>query len=145
MMIMQWHNLLNFLIYFGVSIPLLGVGMYLFMLTTRYKEFVLMGDGADGADCRKPAAAQAAAYDIGGKLLGLGIMMASAIFHAANILDLAIWAFIGIVFQIIVFYLYEGITPFKNVEEIPKGNVAVGILSAFISITSGIIMAALIS
>lgn len=145
MMTMHLNNFVNFLIYFGVSLPLLGIGIYCFMLTTRYKEYALMAEGADINDPRKGAAAQAAAYDLGGKVLGLGIMLASAIFHSVNILDLIIWALLGIVFQILVFYLYEGITPFKNTEEIPKGNIAVGVLSAFISITTGIIMAALIS
>jgi putative membrane protein len=145
MMTMQLDNFINFLIYFGVSLPLLGIGIYCFMLTTRYNEYALMAEGADGDDPRKAAAAQATAYDIGGKVLGLGIVLASAIFHAANILDMIIWALLGIVFQILVFYLYDRITPFSNLEEIPKGNVSVGILSAFISTTTGIIMAALIS
>lgn len=136
---------MNFLVYFWTALPLLGIGIYFFMLTTPYKEYDMIKAGAETDDGRKAGAAQAAAYDLGGKVLGLGIMLASAVFHAVNIRDLIIWALVGIIFQIVVFYLYEAITPFKNTDEIAKGNIAVGILSAFISVTAGVLMAALIS
>lgn len=141
---MHVSNLVNFLLYFCVTIPMLGVGIYFFMLTTPYKEFALLGNGGDG-DTQKAACAQAAAYDTGGKVLGLGAVLSSAIFHSLSIGDVLTWGIIGMVFQVLVYYLYEVITPFKVRTEIPKGNVAVGILSAFISLTAGVIMAALIS
>jgi len=84
-------------------------------------------------------------FDIGGRVLGLGAVLSSAIFHSLSIGDVLIWGVIGMVFQVLVYYLYEVITPFKVRAEIPRGNVAVGILSAFISLTTGLIMAALIS
>lgn len=142
---MHWSNVVNFLMYLGVTLPLLGVGILLFMLTTPYKEYALMKDGGDGIDVRKAACAQAAAYDIGGKVLGLGVVLSSAVFHALSLCDVAVWGIIGMVFQVLVYFLYELITPFKVREEIPKGNVSVGIFSAFISLTTGLLMAALIS
>ncbi|HBS57770.1 MAG: DUF350 domain-containing protein [Bacillota bacterium] len=142
---MHVSDLMNFLLYFCVTVPMLGVGIYFFMLTTPYREFALLEDGGDGLDARKAACAQAAAYDTGGKVLGLGMVLASAIFHSLGIGDVLIWGILGMVFQVLVYYLYEIITPFKVRTEIPKGNVAVGILSAFISLTAGLIMAALIS
>lgn len=142
---MHWPSFVNFLIYFAVTVPMLGVGIYFFMLTTPYKEFALLENGGDGRDMQRGACAQAAAYDTGGKMLGLGMVLASAIFHSLGIAEVVIWGLIGMVFQVLVYYLYEAITPFKVRAEIPKGNVAVGILSAFISLTTGLIMAALIS
>ena len=141
----QWANIMNFLIYLCISLPLLGLGIYLFMLTTPYKELELIAGGDDLEDRKKWCAAQATAYDLGGKILGLALVLASAIFHSVSYLDLVLWGLLGAIFQIIVFYLFELITPFTVVREIPRGNVAVGIFSAFLSVASGLILAALIS
>lgn len=140
----QWANIQNFLIYLGVALPLLGLGIYLFMLTTPYKEERLIAAG-DEDDRRQANAAQATAYDLGGKILGLSLVLASAVYHAVNYVDLIIWGLIGIIFQIVVFYLFELITPFTVTKEIPQGNIAVGIFSAFISVSAGLLLAALIS
>jgi putative membrane protein len=141
----QWASIVNFLIYLGISLPLLGVGIFLFLRTTPYNEFQIISGGADISDQHKVLAAQATAYDIGGKILGLAVVLASAIFHALNPLDLVIWGLIGAVFQVVVFYIFEFITPFKVIEEIPKGNVSVGIFSACMSVAAGLLLAALIS
>ena len=52
---------------------------------------------------------------------------------------------IGILFQVLVFYLFELLTPFKVVSEIPKGNVSVALFASRLSLASGLLMAALIS
>ncbi|MBP1765219.1 MAG: hypothetical protein H6Q65_2277, partial [Firmicutes bacterium] len=93
----------------------------------------------------KAASATAAAYTLGGKILGLALVLASAVFHSVNPFDLILWGLIGIGFQILICYLYELVTPFKVSAEISKGNVAAGVLSAFISVSSGLLLAALIS
>ncbi|MDT8902867.1 DUF350 domain-containing protein [Anaeroselena agilis] len=140
----QWANIVNFLSYLGIALPLLGLGIFLFMITTPYKEQQLIAGGGDD-DRRKAGAAQAAACDLGGKILGLSLVLASAVFHAVNFADLVIWGLIGIIFQVVVFYIFELITPFTVVKEIPQGNVAVGIFSAFLSVSAGLLLAALIS
>lgn len=141
----QWLNIINFLLYLGISLPLLGIGMFLFMKITPYNEFQIISEGDEVNTPRKAAAAQAAAYTLGGKIIGLSLVLASAIFHSVSIIDLALWGGIGIGFQIIIFYLYELITPFKVTSEIPNGNIAAGILSAFLSTSTGLLLAALIS
>lgn len=140
----QWANIANFLTYLAISLPLLGMGICLFTLTTPYKEHKLIADGHE-TDCAKACAAQAAAYDLGGKILGLAIVLASAVFHAVNYVDLVIWGLIGAIFQVVIFYIYELVTPFSVVKEIPRGNVAVGVFSAFLSVATGLLLAALIS
>ena len=141
----QWSNILNFLIYLGITLPLLGVGIAVFLFTTPYKEFQLIRDGADTTDPKKAAAAKAAAHDLGGKILGLSIVLASAVFHSLSLGDLILWGLIGILFQVLVFYLFELLTPFKVVSEIPKGNVSVALFASRLSLASGLLMAALIS
>jgi len=121
------------------------VGIAVFLFTTPYKEFQLIRDGADTTDPQKAAAAKAAAHDLGGKILGLSIVLASAVFHSLSLGDLILWGLIGILFQVLVFYLFELLTPFKVVSEIPKGNVSVALFASRLSLASGLLMAALIS
>nr|WP_218033929.1 DUF350 domain-containing protein [Paenibacillus koleovorans] len=137
--------MLNFLQYLGVSLPLLAFGLLAFLVTTPYNEFALIREGAATDDLRKINAAKAAAHDLGGKIIGLAIMLASAIYHSVSLLDLALWGIVGIFAQVIVFYLFEWLTPFKVVREIPNGNVSVGIFASRLSLATGLIMAALIS
>jgi putative membrane protein len=144
-MFAQWSNILNFLIYLGVTLPLLAMGIAVFLITTPYREFQLIRDGADTTDPQKMAAAKAAAHDLGGKIIGLTIVLASAVFHSLHVWDLVLWGVIGILFQVLVFYLFELLTPFKVVSEIPKGNVSVAIFASRLSVASGLLMAALIS
>nr|WP_241484314.1 DUF350 domain-containing protein [Paenibacillus mucilaginosus] len=136
---------MNFLIYLAVTVPLVGVGILFFNLTTPYSEFKLIRDGGELSDPAKVAAGKAAAYDLGGKIIGQVLVLASAVYHSVGILDLVIWGLLGIAFQIIIFYLFELLTPFKVLAEIPKGNVSVGIFSFCLSLASGLLMASLIS
>ena len=142
----QWESIVNFLIYLGVTLPLMGFGIFVFAITTPYSEFKLIRDGgAESGDPQKQAAAKAAAHDLGGKIIGLALVLASAIYHSLGITDLLIWGGIGIVAQVLVFYVFELVTPFRVISEIPKGNVSVGLFASRLSIATGLLMAALIS
>ncbi|KEQ23345.1 DUF350 domain-containing protein [Paenibacillus tyrfis] len=141
----QFGNIINFLMYLGVTVPLVGLGILFFNLTTPYNEFALIREGGDLSDPAKAAAAKATAYDLGGKIIGQVLVLASAVYHSVGLVDLIIWGLIGIAFQIIVFYLFELLTPFKVLAEIPKGNVSVGIFSFCLSLASGLLLASLIS
>jgi putative membrane protein len=72
-------------------------------------------------------------------------VLASAVFHSLSLGDLILWGVIGILFQVLVFYLFELLTPFKVVSEIPKGNVSVALFASRLSVASGLLVAALIS
>lgn len=142
----QWESIVNFLIYLGVTLPLMGIGIFVFVFTTPYSEFKLIRDGgAESGDPLKQAAAKAAAHDLGGKIIGLALVLTSAIYHSLGVTDLLIWGGIGIVAQVLVFYVFELVTPFRVVSEIPKGNVSVGLFASRLSIATGLLMAALIS
>jgi len=144
-MLSQWGYILNFLMYLAVTLPILIIGIFVFTFTTPYKEFDLIKQGSQTDDPKKMAAAKAAANDLGGKIIGLAIVLASAVYHSVNLLDLVVWGFVGMVFQVLIFYLFEWVTPFKVVSEIPNGNVSVGIFASRLSIAAGLLMAALIS
>lgn len=141
----QLAGLLSFLSYLGVTLPILAFGIAAFMITTPYNEYKLIREGTATDDPRKMNAAKAAAHDLGGKIIGLALVLASAIFHSVSLLDLAMWGIVGIIFQVAVFYLFELVTPFRVVREIPNGNVSVGIFSSRLSMATGLLMAALIS
>lgn len=140
----QYANLINFLVYLVISLPLLGLGLWLFMVITPYNEYQMISKGGS-VDPIQAASSIAAAYVLGGNVLAVAIVLASAIFHSVNRLDLIIWGIVGIGSQVIFYYLYGLITPFKISLEIPKGNVGAGILSAFFSVALGLLLAALIS
>jgi putative membrane protein len=141
----QWHFFVNFLCYFGVSIPILLFGYLIFLWITPYREVELIREGAETGDLVKAHAAKAAAHDLGGKILGLVLVVASAIFNSVNLWDLVLWGIVGIVFQVAVFYLFQWLAPFNVIKEIPKGNVSVAIFSSRLHIAAGLLMAALIS
>ncbi|SDH71217.1 DUF350 domain-containing protein [Desulfosporosinus hippei] len=138
--------LMNFLMYLGVTIPLMIISMALFSVTTPYKEFKILADGDDLDNLRKVSAAKAVAFDLGGKVLGTAILLASAIYHSIDLWDMIVWTMTGTISLIIVYWLFELLTPAIKVrQEIPNGNIAVGIFSFCLSVATGILMASLIS
>jgi len=122
---------LNFLSYVGVGLVLLIIGTILFVITTRNKEFTLIAQGN-----------KTAAYVLGGRLLGLALVLYSAIANSVSLIDMVIWGGIGIVAQIIAFYLAEILTPtFSLNDAIDKDNQAVGLFLLMLSITIGLVIA----
>ncbi|WP_371362165.1 hypothetical protein SRRS_33890 [Sporomusa rhizae] len=144
-MSVQLPNIINFLMYLSTAIPLMILGIYVFTHTTPYDDFALIRSGGEVESVGRVDAAIAAALDICGKVLGLTMVIASAIWHAVNISDLFLWGVIGIVVEVLVFCLLRCIVPLKVIEEIPKGNISVGLFSATISVASGLLLAALLS
>lgn len=138
--------LVNFLMYLGVTIPLMIFSVALFIFTTPYKEFKILAEGDDIENPRKVSAARAVAFDLGGKVLGTAVLLASAIYNSVGLWDMIVWTLTGTVSLIIVYWLFEVLTPQLKVrQEIPNGNVAVGFFSFCLSLATGILMASLIS
>ncbi|MBB6443917.1 DUF350 domain-containing protein [Bacillus benzoevorans] len=117
--------------YIGVALLLLLIGIILFEVTTKNKEFELIKNGN-----------KAAVYAFGGRILGLGIVLYSSISNSINVLDMVIWGSVAIVMQIIVFYLAEWLTPKFNVTKaIDEDNQAIGLFLLFLSVSIGLIIA----
>ena len=145
MVLQQWSSFVNFLTYLVVAIPLLLIGIKIFMLQTPYNEMKMIQEAASCDNTAKDEAGIAIAHDLGGKIVGQALVMASAVFHSVSIGDLIIWGIIGIIFQVLVYYVFEKLTTFKVSDELIKGNIAVGLFSARLSFATGLILAALIS
>lgn len=123
--------LINYLIYFGLSTVLMILGVVIFVFTTKTKEFKLIGQGN-----------KAAGIVVAGRTIGLAIILYSAIANSVSPVDLAIWAGIGIVTQVIANFLAELLTPGFNVEEaLEKENIAVAIVLLGMFVSIGLIIA----
>lgn len=124
--------MLDFLLYLAVSLGLLLVGLFLMEITTKVKEFALMAKGN-----------KAASYVLGGRLLGLAIVLYSALANSISLLDMVVWGAVGIAAQIIVFYLTEWVTPrrFNVSQSIEEDNRAVGLFLLLLSVSIGIVIA----
>ncbi|MDR7238313.1 DUF350 domain-containing protein [Neobacillus drentensis] len=121
----------SFLLYLLVSLVLLFVGLILMEVTTKVKEFSLMAQGN-----------KAASYVLGGRLLGLAIVLYSTAANSISLTDMVIWGAIGIVAQIVVFYLAEWLTPRFNVSQaIEEDNQAVGLFLLLLSVSISIVIA----
>ncbi|MEG0438642.1 MAG: DUF350 domain-containing protein [Solibacillus sp.] len=127
---------LNFLSYLGVSMSLLVFGMLLFTLSTpKIKEFQLIAQKN-----------VAAAMLLGGKVMGLAIVLGAAAEYSISLVDMAIWGAIGIVAQVVVFFIAELITiRFSIQKAIEEDNRAVGTILLSLSLAVGWIVAKCLS
>jgi putative membrane protein len=127
---------INFASYLGVAVLLMVAGVLLFVLSTpKVKEFRLIGEKN-----------VTAALSLGGKIVGLSIVLGSAAEYSVSLLDMAIWGAVGIVSQIIVFLIAEVVTiRFSISEGIKEDNRAVGIMLFSLSLSIGWIVAKCLS
>jgi putative membrane protein len=127
---------INFASYLGVSLLLLIAGIILFIISTpKLKEFNLIAQKN-----------VTAALSLGGKMVGLAIVLGAAAEYSVSLVDMIIWGAIGIVSQIIVFILAEVITiRFSIKNAIEEDNRAVGIMLLSLSVAIGLIVAKCLS
>jgi putative membrane protein len=122
----------NFLLYTVLGLVLMGVGIGLFSLTTKFSERELICQGN-----------MAVALKLWGKALGLAIIIYAAWSNSVSLPDALLWGVIGIVTQILVYFALEYIfTPKTNIaKKVEEGNLAVGFSLFAISIIVGLIVA----
>lgn len=127
---------LNFAAYLGLGLLLLTAGVGLFVLATpKIKEFELIG--------RRNITA---ALSLGGKMLGLAIVLGAAAEYSVSLLDMAIWGSVGIFTQIIVFFVAEVVTVRYSLQKaIEEDNRSVGVILFSLSLAVGWIVASSLS
>ena len=129
----QFNALLKFLLYFGTGGALTALFVTAYVWVTPQKEFDLISRGNT-----------AAAYSLGGALIGFIIPLSSAIIHSENLVDMIIWGLAALIVQILVFFVVKMI--FLNLtHSIEKGNTAEGIFLGALSVAAGILNAACMS
>ena len=130
-MVMQsLSGLPAFLAYFCVSAVAVIVYLLVYTRVTPHDEFGLIAKNV-------PAAAIA----LGLSLLGFALPVASAVAHAANIVDCAIWSVIALCVQIIAYYAAQ--IPVSNLAtRIAAGELGAAVWLGTASLTAGLLSAA---
>jgi putative membrane protein len=119
-----------FLVYFCLSLIVTAGYLYVYMRITPHDEFALIRANVPGA-----------AVSLGLSLLGFAMPVASAVAHAANIVDCVIWSIIALIVQVIVYYLVR--IPVPDVSQrIAAGELAPAIWLGLASVTGGLLSAA---
>lgn len=123
----------NFLAYFASGSLLLIVFAFVYLMMTPHAEMTLIRQGN-----------VAAAIGFLGALLGFTLVLSSAISHSIDIIDMLLWAGIGLLVQLFVLLIVRRVVPdlFHHLE---AGNVAVALMLAGVSLAAGMINAASMS
>ncbi|GGH86708.1 putative membrane protein [Pullulanibacillus pueri] len=130
------NALLLTLLYFVVSIVVVLIGVGLFgLITTKYKDWDEIADGNT-----------AVALSVGGKIIGLSIVLMFAILQGETVSITLLWGAVGVVLQIVIYFLFDLLTPrFSVQQKLKEGNVAVGIISCCVSLGLGFVIGASIT
>jgi putative membrane protein len=119
-----------FLLYLIASLALLALFIFIYVAITPYRELTLVREGN-----------AAAAASLSGAILGFVIPLAHAIVQAVSLGDMALWALLALVVQLLVFFVMTRLVP-GLARDIPAGRVAPGILLGALSLATGILNAA---
>lgn len=126
-------GLVDFSIYFTLSLILLLLFKLVYTLVTPYKEWVLI---------RKNNTSAATA--LVGAVIGFSLSLASAASNSVSIVDFVLWAIVALFAQLIAFVVVRLFLP-KITKRIEHDELSSGIVLAGISISIGIINAACMS
>jgi len=122
-------------IYFLITSVIILIAIFLFDLITKYKVWDEIAKGNVSV-----------ALATGGVVLGIANILKCAILTNEDLIDTIIWGGIGSIVLLLVYLVFELLTPKLNVtDEIGKGNVAVGILSFVFSLAFSLIIGSSIS
>jgi putative membrane protein len=130
MVLQSLQGLPAFIAYFCLTVVAVVAYLTVYTRVTPYNEFDLIRQNVPGA-----------ALALGLSLLGFALPLASAVAHAANLLDCAIWAVIALVVQIGVFFAIRIPVPDLS-NRIAAGDLAPAIWLGLASLTAGLLSAA---
>lgn len=132
MLLQSLAGLPAFVAYFCTAF--IAVVVYLFIYTrVTHDEFELIRKNVPGA-----------AVALGLSLLGFTLPVASAIAHAQNLLDCAVWSIIALVVQLIIFFVVRVPVPDLS-RRIADGEIAPAIWLGLASLAGGTLNAAAMS
>ena len=120
----------DFLLYLAIASVLLAIFVAIYVRITPYHEVALIRENN-----------LAAAFSLSGALIGMVIPLANAVEYSVNPVDMAIWGFIALAIQLLVFVIARISLPNIAVD-IPAGKQASGFFLGAISIAAGILNAA---
>ena len=119
-----------FLGYFAIGLVAYGAFSVIYTRLTPHREAALIREGN-----------LAAVTAFLGALIGFSLPLASAAAQSVSVVDFIIWAIIGIIAQVLAFYIAN--LTMKNLhDKITAGDVAAGIWGGGIALAVGILNAA---
>jgi putative membrane protein len=120
----------EFIGYFGLSLAFVAAFLAIYVRITPYREIALIRSGN-----------AAAAVSLSGSLVGFVLPLASAVIHSVNAWDMALWAAIALLVQLLVYFAVRMLVPDVG-RQIPDGKIAAGIFLGATSVAAGILNAA---
>lgn len=136
---MEQHDLLNavlnFGLYFGISIVFIIVFKFLYTLVTPHDEWQLIKEEQNVA----------AALGFGGAIIGFSLALSSAAENSVSLIDFATWGAIALVAQCLAFAIIRfGFMP-RIVQRIEDNEMSAGIMLGVMNVAIGLINAACMS
>ena len=120
----------DFLLYLAISSVLLAIFVAIYVKITPYREIQLIRENN-----------MAAAFSLSGAILGMVIPLANAVEYSVSPVDMAIWGFIALAIQLLVFVIARIALPNIAVD-IPAGKTAPGFFLGVVSVAAGVLNAA---
>jgi putative membrane protein len=120
----------SFLLFMASAIVLVGLFIVIYIRITPHAEMALIRQGN-----------AAAAVSFGGAVLGFALPLAQAISQSANLLDLAVWAVIALVVQLIVFWITSMLLG-GAAKKIEAGDLAAALFLGLMAVSGGMLNAA---
>ena len=125
-------GLINFVLYFSVSLVLLLVFKFIYARITPHDEWALIKEDKNIA----------ASIAFGGATLGFALALAGAASNSISIIDYVIWAGVALVAQVTAFGVVRfGFMP-EIVARIKNNEISAGIMLAATSVAVGLLNAA---
>ncbi|WP_370279641.1 DUF350 domain-containing protein [Pontibacterium sp.] len=124
------NGLLNFALYFGLSLVALLLFKFLYTLFTPYDDWALVKNQNSAAACA-----------LSGAVIGYSIALGSAASNSVSLMDFAVWAVVALIAQIIAYFVVRMFMPLIS-QRIQDNEVPAGIVLGAVSIAIGILNAA---
>ena len=119
--------------HFGVTVLMLVIGVFIYMLITSHDERKLIREGNT-----------AAAVSLAGAILGLAIPLAFCMASSVNVYDIVIWGIVTLVIQLATFWIID-IWLRDLSKRIEEGQVGTAILLVSVKLAVASINAAAVS
>lgn len=125
-------GVLNFSLYFGLSLLFLVVFKWVYTLVTPHDEWLLIKEEKNAA----------AAIGFGGSILGFSLALAGSVSNSVSLVDFAVWGAIALVAQLFAFAILRyGFMP-KIVQRIEENEISAGVILGSLNVAIGLLNAA---
>lgn len=129
---MFFEYFLSFGLFFLTALTVFGIFLFLYAKVTPYDDYKMIFEENNTAS----------ALGFGGAVLGLCIPLYSALVHSVSYSDFAMWAGVAMAVQLVFALVLTRLGGKFSVEKhIVNGDVAVGMMMAFMSVSIGLLNA----